>query len=387
MAPQPQGSALIGDISDEALDAAIDTAFDAEDGTDTEGTELTVAPEPDQSAPAGDSEPAGTEAPDTAPAGDATPATDAAAHPAPEAASAPAATAAGKPFQFNASGGVHTLTGASELPDGSVVISKDATTEFRRELAHGRELQANFTKYRRENDRKLRDVQSQRTAKDAEADAVIAWGSELASLSPQELAERLLDFQGNIPRYQLDLREKKLKEQERLVEEQRRGPQLSDEERQEQLVEQVGSMLDQEWQEILTAPAVAALPEADKRRVFDRWRQRPQMLMRRVADPKEAQALGVEPGSVVFDATELRNDLLYALELRKGAAPAAPSKAAQANAQRNADQTRGNRIPPTPRGAAPVGQPRKSNGQFKAAVGANRKQFKDYLMSNEDEEE
>jgi hypothetical protein len=122
----------------------------------------------------------------------------------------PAIPAGAKPFQFKASGTVQTLPGAHELPDGSVLVTKDALTEVRRTFANERDLSAQFTKYRRESDRKIRDAQTQRTEKDAEADAVIAWGAELAQLPPDELAQRLMEFQGNVPRYQLDLERRRL---------------------------------------------------------------------------------------------------------------------------------------------------------------------------------
>lgn len=378
MATRPQGAGFVGDISDDDLDAAIDDAFDDDetpaDSEPTDAPELVVsAPSSDDTADPADS--------DTASAGDAPPEPVAAAHPTPEVASAPAAPVVGKPFQFKASGKDHSLPWASELPDGSVVIPKEQQTEFRRELAHGRELQANFRNLQRESDRRIREAQTQRTQKDAEADAVIAWGAELAQLSPEALYERLSEFKGQIPQYQLDLRQRQLDERARLIEQQQKGPQLSVEEQQEQFTEQVQGELDATLTQLEQHETFKALSPEDRQTLRARYANRPELLVRRATE--DMPQAGIAKGDVLFDPSHLVEDAKFLLQHRKPTAPS--STAAARNAALNADrQTPVNPIPPSVRQRTPVGPPRNGNGQFKKLRPGSR-EYKQYMMSKEDE--
>jgi hypothetical protein len=178
------------DLSDDDLDEIVASQF----------AESTDAPEPTAPDSPAD-EAADTPAPDgtdNAPPGDVD--TDPAASAQPEpSASATASPAAGKPFQFKASGGVHTLPGALELPDGSVVIPKDSQPEFRRVLASQRELEANFKQTKRDFDRKIQQATTQRTAKDVEADAVTALFADIQRMSPEERWNYFVEFDAKIP--------------------------------------------------------------------------------------------------------------------------------------------------------------------------------------------
>lgn len=392
MAPTPTGLNFVGDVDDEAIDAAVNDAFDDESDSSAK-PEPTGAPDSDTSGPSRgtstDDTPEPPE-PDTAPAATAPPEPDVAAQPVPGTASAPAVSVDGKPFQFKASGREQSLPWALERGDGSVVIPKDSANEFRRVLASQRELETNYQQAKRQFDRDLQAERSKRTAKDAEAEAYIAWGAELAQLPPDELATRLLEFQGNIPRYQLDLERRKIDEQRKLLEQQQKGPTLSSEEQQEQLTQSVFGALDEEWQTVGQMPEFKDLPEPDRQKVFDRYRKRPELMVRAVTNPQEAQALGIQVGQIVFDATALREDLLERVEFRKQApAPPKVSPAAQANAQRNADQQqvrKPNAIPPTVRSQAPIGQGRDKDGKFTKLMPGTR-EYKAYMHSNADEDD
>jgi hypothetical protein len=376
MAPQPTGDATLTDAD---LDEAVQSMFDEETEAPT-GAPAVADAEP---VPDGTSSEA---VPDNAPAGDETPDAAVAAQPVaevPPTASAPAAPASGKPFQFKASGRDHSLPWASELPDGSVVIPKDAQAEFRRELASGRELQQNFRTFQRETNQKLRDAQTQRTQKDAEADAVIGLMSELVRMTPEQQFQYLSEFQGNVPQLQLDLRKRQLDEQEKRLADQAKGPQMSAEEQQEREAELVSGEFDAEWSKIAAHPDLKFLTATEQQQIRERWQRKPDRLVRTIRTPEEAKQYNGAVGDRLFDPTEFYEDLNFVIGVKRAAQPPAPSKAAEQNAIRNADKVPAvNRIPPTARSAPPVAQqPRDKTGKF-----TDRKNFaKDFMKDDDDE--
>jgi hypothetical protein len=140
MAPQPTGDAT---LTDKDLDEAVESMFEEGDETPTEAPAAAPRrPVPGRSLPT-------LLQPDTAPAGDETPGCRCRS-PDPSPPARPAAPVEGKPFQFKASGGVKRSLCAHELPDGSVVIPKDAPPISAANWLNGRELQANFTRTKRE---------------------------------------------------------------------------------------------------------------------------------------------------------------------------------------------------------------------------------------------
>jgi hypothetical protein len=370
MAKQPAGDAQ---LTDEDLDEAVQSMFEDESEAPT------AAPAAETTGPVESDETPDTQAPDKPAAGDETPATDVAAQPAPEtspAASAPAAPVEHKPFQFKASGRDHTLPWASELPDGSVVIPKEQRQEFQRELASARELQTNFRNIQRERDRERVEWKTQRTAKDVEADASIALMAELITKSPEEQWQYLNEFKGNIPRLQHDLREKQLKEREQWLEQQAKGPQLSEEEQREQFTETVRGELNATFQWIEQDPQFALLTPTERQQLRARWEKKPERLVRRA--PEDNPAQGITKGDYLFDPSEVVEDIQFIIGNRKASQP---SKAAEQNARRNADQQVTNRIPPTPKAAAPTNQqPRDHTGKF-----TDRKQFRKDFLADDDE--
>jgi hypothetical protein len=359
-----------GELSDEELDEIVRGQDDDEPNE---------APEPASTGPAADeaSDTPTDAAPDNASPGDATPATDVAAQPA-TAASAPPAPVAGKPFQFNATGSVHTLAGALELPDGSVVIPKEAQPEFRRVLASQRALETTFKQTKREFDRQLTAARSQRTAKDVEADAVVQLFSDIQKMSPEERWNYFVEFDQKVPELRNDIRQKQLDEREKAIEEAKRGPQLSPEEQQEKTASLAVSELNTEFQEIEKNPQFKSLTQQQKRAVYDKWVKKADRLVRKATadDPQR----GIKAGDELFDPADLYEDLSFAVAM---ATPVTvPSQAAKQNAARNADQTT-TTIPPTVRHRQPVGQPRDTNGQFK-----NRDDWrKDFKESDLDDDE
>lgn len=366
------------ELSDEDLDAAVQAALEDDEPSTGAPEDTTAEPVSDD----GNSDPVST---DNAPAGDETPATAVAAQPVPATASAPAAPASGKPFQFKASGRDHTLPWASELPDGSVVIPKEQRTEFQRELASARELQTNFRTLQRQSAEKIREAQSQRTQKDVDADASIALMAELVQLTPEAQWQYLQELQGNLPRLQIDLERRKLQEQQKLFEQQQRGPQLSPEEQQERFTETVHGELAATLTQLEQHETFKALTAEDKQTLRARYEQRPDLLVRRATE--DVPQAGIQKGDVLFDPTHLVEDAKFLLQHRKPAAPATPSPTAAArNAALNADrQTPVNPIPPSVRSQTPTGQPRAKNGQYKAA--ANNRAFRDDFMKNDEDDE
>lgn len=366
------------ELSDEDLDAAVQAALEDDEPATGAPEDTTAEPVSDD----GNSDPVST---DNAPAGDAPPEPDVAAQPVPEAASAPAAPVQGKPFQFKASGRDHTLPWASELPDGSVVIPKEQRTEFQRELASARELQTNFRNLQRQSAEKIREAQSQRTQKDADADASIALMAELVQLTPEAQWQYLQELQGNLPRLQIDLERRKLQEQQKAFEQQQRGPQLSPEEQQERFTETVHGELAATLTQLEQHETFKALTAEDKQTLRARYEQRPDLLVRRATE--DVPQAGIQKGDVLFDPTHLVEDAKFLLANRKPATPAVPSPTAKArNAALNADrQTPVNPIPPSVRSQTPTGQPRAKNGQYKAA--ANNRAFRDDFMKNDEDDE
>jgi len=394
MATRPQGASLIGDISDEALDAAINAEFDGDTEKDTTDDALTGAPELAVSGPSVEDDTPEPAASDTAPAATAVPEPAVAAHPAPApeapAASAPAAASEeGTPFSFKATGRDHALPWARERADGSVAITKEGANEFRRILAHERELTTNFRQLQRDSQRQLREAQTARSEKEVQADAVLGLFTDIFRLTPEQRFQYLQEMEGNFPRLQIDLDRRTLAEQQKELERQRTGPKLSEEEQQEQLLDGARTALDEDWTQIRQDAALKDLPEPIARRIFDRYATRPQFLIRQVNDPQEAQQLGVQVGQVIYDGREMRQDMLDALAIHKPATPpAVPAAAAARNAALNADQVKRttNPIPPAPRAAALSGQPRNGNGQFKK-LRPGTKEYREYMMSRSDEDD
>ncbi len=124
---------------------------------------------------------------------------------------APAAIPGAKPFQFKASGGMHSFPGATELPDGSVVITKDGQVELRRALASEREFKQNFNRTQAQFRRDLEAAKTARTAKDVEAEAVYKLFGDLKKMTAEERYDFFQDFDQRAPQLELEVQREQLK--------------------------------------------------------------------------------------------------------------------------------------------------------------------------------
>jgi hypothetical protein len=235
---------------------------------------------------------------------------------------------------------------AHELPDGSVVIPKDAPHRVPPRPGSRRDLQANFTRTKRESDRKIRDAQTQRTAKDAEADAVIAWGAELAQKTPEELWQHLNEFQGNVPRYQLDLERRRLDEQRKQFELAGEGPAVERGGAARAVHGERAGRAGSDLRVSRSGRRVQGIDAEDKQTLRARWEKRPELLVRRATEDMPQH--GITKGDVLFDPSNLLDDAKFILAHRKPVA--ATEQGAAQNAIKNADRSAGDE-PDSPNGA------------------------------------
>ncbi len=353
MAESPETAA---EITDDDLDAIV---------AEIEGDEpeVTETPEPVSPAPASDDAPKAGDETDRQGSGTGEEQDEVAApepkaaDPAPAAAPAvpagtpapPAPTPAGKPFQFRASGGVHTLPGAIELEDGSIVIPKDSQADFRARLASERELAKNFKELRREMSQKLTAAQRKQEAEKIESDAIAELFLQIQKMSPDERFEYFEKFDAEVPKLKLEIERKQLeREREALREE--RNPTPSPDEKAEARQEALQTELRATYNRVIAHPSVKALNPDDVNAVFRKHAARLERLVQKEAD-----------GSEVFDDAEVLEDLEILVQTAArirasvpagGAPPATP---AARNAARNADL---NAIPPVVAARPPAPAPR-----------------------------
>jgi hypothetical protein len=290
-----------------------------------------------------------------------------------------------KPFTYSASKGQHTLPGALELADGSIVIAKDAQPEFRRFVASSHELRAHFTQFQRDTQRKLQQAETARVARAEEAEAVYGLFTELKKMSPEERWEFFQKFDEEAPKLELAIEKKKIAADRKALEEERAGPQPTPEEQQEQVQQLLTSELNATFRSLAEQADAKLFTRDELIALYQKWAKRPQRLARTLsADEGE-----FKKGQTIFDDSEVWEDfgLIANVKRRAGAAPA-PVGAAARNAALNADQSkRANPIPPvvTPRRPA-AGQARNSDGTFKGNEG--RKKFKqDFMRGDLDDED
>lgn len=343
------------DLSDAEL-AELDEIFAPEPSS---GTTSTTDPAPSSSdpSPAGTSDPsasgnsaAGAEDRDVAtgeqPAPAAAPAKEPAAAPAALAPSVPGA----KPFQFNAAGGVHTLQGASELPDGSVVIAKDSLIDFRRTLASGRELQQNFRRTQSEFARQLKAAQEARTTKDVEAEMVYAMFGNLKKMTPEERWDYFQKFDEEAPKLELEVQRKQIEQDRAALARQKAGPVATPEEQMEQVQSVLTTELNATFSRLAALPEAKAFSKDELIELYKKWATRTNRLTRQ-AEQDNPQA-GIKKGDWLFDDDDVVNDFRFMLSVKQKAGGG--SAAAARNAAMNGDQSA---IPPVvPGGRIPAAQ-------------------------------
>ena len=203
----------------------------------------------------------------------------------------------GKPFQFRATGGVHTLPGALELADGSIVIPKDAQADFRARLASERELATNFKTLRREMHRKL--AAAQRAAEDGkiESDAIVSYLADLLEMTPDERFAAFEQFDADIPKLRLEIEKQKL-QRERAALPEERTPTPAEEEAAEARQSALQTELHATYTRVIEHPSVKALNPDDVNAVFRKHAARAERLVSKEPD-----------GSEMFDDAEVLEDL------------------------------------------------------------------------------
>lgn len=207
------------------------------------------------------------------------------------------ATSVGKPFHFEASDGVHTLRGALELPDGSIVISKDSRGDLRSLLASERDLMTNFKTVRRDLQQQLAAEKRGRADDRAEADAIAELFAKVTAMSPDERFEWAEEFAAEVPKLRLEIEKQKL-ERERAELREERNPTPTAEEATEARQAVLQSELDETYKRVMAHPAVRALNPNDVNAVFRKHAARAEQLVSKEAD-----------GSEVFDDAEVLEDL------------------------------------------------------------------------------
>lgn len=296
---------------------------------------------------------------ETAPPATPAPAAPAPAPGAPAAAPAPAAPAAipgAKPFQFNATGGVHVLAGAEELPDGRVVIAPAALPEVKRILASEREYARQVPALKRQ----LAAKDTERTQAVEEATAVATamqdYIAKLLKMTPDERWAAIQELEDEMPRLQLEVKEAALSRKEKALAEREKGPQPTPEEQRDQVSQVLVSNLKDTYARLKDSPEVKALGADAVNKVFKRFADQPGQMFRKA--PADIQGTDIKKGDWYYDDSALLEALQFAVELRGGVAAPAPTGAAARNAAANADLAP-NAIPPVVGGGTVTGEPQR----------------------------
>jgi hypothetical protein len=370
--------------SDDELDDLIEESGAADDTPDP-------APEAPSSAPSGepagnrtDEDPANAVAgahdeddePQRQPEGEPTGEEDGAPTAAAEA--PPAAPPAGsKPFQVKAAGGEHTLAGAFELQDGSVVIAKDAQPEFRRFVASAVELQKNFTQLRRNSQRQIQALTQAQTDRDLESGIIVDEWKKLLALSPEERWKYLQEMEQEAPTIQTAIERKKLDRDREQLKREREGPPLLDEEKEEQVQQLATNELAGTFSTLSQHEDAKLFTQEELKALWGKWAKRAQRLVRTATEDGN----GWKKGQTVFDDTEVWEDFALLADVKKkAAAKAGPTGAQARNAALNADQTGKTRIPPVVTPTRPAaGDGRKKQPSF----AGNKKGFQKAFMAGD----
>jgi hypothetical protein len=273
-----------------------------------------------------------------------------------DAGAAPAATIpeGAKPFTYQATKATHTLAGALELPDGSVVIQKDALPDFRRLLASEREFAANFTQFRRDTQRQLNAAKAERTARETEAEAIVKLFEDVLKMDPDQRYDWAMKLDEERPKLELEVQRAQLARDREALQRERAGPELSPEEQQERFTAVVTQALEETFQRLMTAPEAKALTKEEVQEIYQRWQRRPQRLFRQATE----DGADYKKGDTVYDDAEIVEDFRFAIGLKKKQ-PATP--AAARNAALNADTA--TQIPPAVRPGRVPTQPAKKKAE------------------------
>jgi hypothetical protein len=356
--------------SDDELDELVENELEAigQGGTSTDITDDSAHadPDPDEGNSEEDDEPV------TQSEGDEDE-IDAGSQPVAAAAAPPAAaipTTGAKPFQFKASGAVHELPGALELPTGDVLIPKTSIDGFRRTLAERQELSTNFKKITAEHTRALNREKAIRTDRDIESDRIVKEWTAIEAMTPDERLDYFEAMDAKKPQLLLDIEREKIARDRKALEEMKNPPKTPEEVAEKRSADLLGE-LRATYQEVMQYPEIKGLPPQAIERIFKKHEARLERLVVKGEDGKE-----------LFDDGDVRADLEALYELHQATASATPaSKAptpAERNARRNADV---NALPPVVRQRTPKDDPARDRktGQFKG----NRRGFRDAFMAGD----
>lgn len=295
---------------------------------------------------------------------------------------APALPEGAKPFTFKAEKQEFAFPGIHETVEGSLIVAKESSGQLRQFLAEAVAARTRWPQERRTYEKRIKQLEREktegRTAKDVEADAIIAEFERLATLPEGELYGAVESFRENLPNLRLQVEKKKLEHDRAEFDRQRNGQPATPEDEEEQLYESLSTEVRSTLDKLLAHPAAKFLTDEDKAEFRQVWTKRaPTLLRRATADDPEA---GIKKGEVVFDDDDLVNDFRRTIRIRKDAHDRAEAarKADAENRKRNIDQTRaGNPLPPVVgRGSTAGAQERKGPADTDDSPRAQRRRKK-----------
>jgi hypothetical protein len=276
-----------------------------------------------------------------------------------------------KPFAYRGAGAEHQLPGAHELPDGAVLIGKDATPTLRQLLASEAGLRQDFTRFRRESQRQIEDLKTRRVAREEEAEAVYQLFADLKKMTPEERWDFFTGFEQEAPKLELAVERRKIEQERKELEQARQGPRLTEDEQQEAQQKVLTNELNVTFRTLAQHEDAKLFTPEELTALYAKWAKRPQRLARTLtADEGEYRS-----GTTVFDDGEVWEDfqLLAGIKKRQVAANGAEAR----NRALNADRRPANVIPPTPTPNRAGGEGRKRTPNYSN----NRKGFKNDFLS------
>ncbi len=292
-------------------------------------------------------------------------------------AATPAATAARdavageKPFTFKAAKAEHSFQGIAELPDGTLKVTKEAIPQLRGVLASFVELQRTSKEERRNLQREIKRIQSDRSDREIEADAVTRLFTDVEKMTPEERWMWAENFGAETPKLQLEIERQKLERERAAFARQRDGGDLTEEEQGERYQGVLQTEVQSTFTRLFQDPSARHLTVQDRRDLYEKWLKKAGRLV--VTLDRDDQQTGGKKGQQVFDDQDIVDDFTERVRLRQEAAKTVT--AASRNATQNADLRGGNRPPPTVKGGRIPSQ----DGQKKATP-KGKKDFKKAFM-------
>ena len=349
MAHSPEGAVdlsdsdiddLVNEVQGDSTDAATDTADDSTD--DSNEVQQDEPDTDDETGEGAQEEEADTE--------------DAQAPPPEGERPPPRATGTERAFTFKGAGQVHALPGAVEQPDGTVRIAREGAEQLRQTLASAAGIQHEWKTQRRHLERENRTLKEGRNDRDIEAEQITTLFQDVREMSPEERWEWANAFDAKAPQLEIQIEKEKLERARAEFERDRRGPELSNEEQRERITETLTGELKSTFQRLMATPEAQSLSQDDKVALWNKWAKKPDRLVSRAEqDMPEA---GIQRGEHYFDDQDVVDDFMDRVTVRSQAK--GTLTAAQRNDAMNADQRRGNPIPPVARGRQPVSDGKKN---------------------------